>query len=172
MKNLLFVFVLAILFSCQSSNHKTEKGKQDSTSVASAKTDACTWLKQNVETFFNSDDQSIMETMTTDDYFDYKMDAINLDLDVDGSLTEDEFKKKWSSKFNTDYAGKGVGFLISAQDWGSIQVSTCDVIHEDANSITLKSIISDCEFQTDYHREITLLKEKNSFKIKDVKEFD
>ena len=172
MKNLLFIFILAILCSCQSNSNKTVKVKQDSIKVASVKSDACTWLKQNVEAFFNSDDQSIMETMTTADYFDYKMDAINLDLDVDGSLTEDEFKKKWSSKFNTDYSGKGVGFLISAQDWGSIQVSTCDVIHEDVNSITLKSIISDCEFQTDYHREITLLKENNSFKIKDVKEFD
>ncbi|MGN5953602.1 hypothetical protein ACP6L2_03200 [Sphingobacterium lactis] len=172
MKNLLFVFILATLFSCQQSSHKTEKVHQDSTSATTAKTDACNWMKKNVEGYFNSDDQSIMETMTTADYFDYKMDAINLDLDVDGSLSEDEFKKKWSSKFNTDYAGKGVGFLISAQDWGSIQVSTCDVIHEDASSITLKSIISDCEFQTDYHREITLLKENNSFKIKDVKEFD
>lgn len=172
MKNLLFVFILATLFSCQSSSQKTENVQKDSASSTSAKTDACTWLKKNVEAFFNSDDQSTMETMTTADYFDYKMDAINLDLNVDGSLSEDEFKKKWSSKFNTDYAGKGVGFLISAQDWGSIQVSTCDVIHEDENSITLKSIISDCDFQTDYHREITLLKENNSFKIKDVKEYD
>lgn len=163
---------MATLFSCQSSSQKTENVQKDSASSASVKTDACAWLKKNVDSLFNSDDQSIIETMTTADYFEYKMDAINLDLDVDGSLSEDEFKKKWSSKFNTDYAGKGAGFLISAQDWGSIQVSTCDVIHEDANSITLKSIISDCDFQTDYHREITLLKVNNSFKIKDVKEFD
>ena len=34
-----------------------------------------------------------MKDMTTKDYYDYKSDAMNVDMDVDGSLTQKEFEQ-------------------------------------------------------------------------------
>jgi hypothetical protein len=47
-----------------------------------------------------------------------KEDAMNVDMDVDGSLTEKEFEDKWKGKFDTSKAGIGIGFLITGQDLG------------------------------------------------------
>ena len=52
----------------------------------------------------------MMKDMTTKDYYEYKGDAMNVDMDVDGSLTQKEFEEKWKGKFDTSKAGIGTGF--------------------------------------------------------------
>ncbi|QBR13125.1 hypothetical protein [Sphingobacterium sp. CZ-2] len=179
MKKILYALMIIGLSACQNAKNNTENSLKDSvvavndsTAKAIDNASACVWLKENVEGFFKKGDMNAMANLCTPAYYEYKMDATNVDLDLDGSLTESEFHAKYSKDYDTKLAGIGVGFLISGQDYGSITLSTCDVLHEDAESITLKSVISDCDYQTDYHREIVLAKEENSFKIKDVKEFD
>lgn len=176
MKQVVYLILISSLLACQSNTQQKSSTSKDSLSqeakVVSDSTQACSWLKQNVEAYFKNEDVDKIQDITTPDYYEYKLDAINVDMLVDGSLTEEQFQKKWGSKYDTKYVGLNQGFLISGQDWGSIVVSTCDVIKEDEKSITLKSVISDCEYQTDYHREIVLEKANNSFKIKDVREFD
>ena len=133
----------------------------------------CRWLKQQVAEYFSAGgSMEKMAAMTTPEYFQYKMDATNVDLDTDGSLSKADFEKKWKDTYNTIHAGIGSGFLISGQDWGNIIVSTCDMVKADSKQLTVKALLSDCEFQTDYHREITLIKNGDGFRIQDVKEFD
>ena len=177
MKRIVYLLLLVPLISCQ--GNKTESKNKDSNQSISVNklenidtAEACAWLKSNIEKFFKNYELSVMQDLTTKEYYDYKMDAMNVDLDLDGSLSTEEFNNKWKGKFDLKYAGIGQGFLISGQDFGEIKVSTCDLIHQAKGKITLKTIISDCEFQTDYPREITLIKEDKGFKIKDVKEFN
>jgi hypothetical protein len=56
------------------------------------------------------DQQKIMQDITTKNYYEYKTDATNVDMDVDGSLSLKDFQQKWGNKYNTKYAGINTGF--------------------------------------------------------------
>lgn len=70
-------------------------------------------MELHIQNYFAGDlgklDQ-MMKDMTTKDYYEYKGDAMNVDMDVDGSLTQKEFEEKWKGKFDTSKAGIGTGF--------------------------------------------------------------
>ncbi|MDR4954896.1 hypothetical protein REB14_22155 [Chryseobacterium sp. ES2] len=129
------------------------------------------WLKTSIVNYFKADignEEKNMQKMTTKDYFDYKTDATNVDLDVDGSLTDKEFQDKWKSKFDTNKAGVGIGFLISAQDWNNIEVESCDLKSSSKNEYIFNVVLRDDSFKAQYPSVIKVIKENGSFLIADV----
>ncbi len=178
-KSLLILPAILLFFACQSHTKLDTKNSTDSTALVqdtlstSWKDEGCSWLKTTIEKHFKMDDSSDdMKAITTASYYAYKVDATNVDLDLDSSLTNAEFHQKWKGKFDTKYAGIGTGFLISGQDYGNITLSTCDFIRGNEQEATYKVLISDCQYNTDYNREITLVKDQQTFKIANVKEFN
>jgi len=180
MKRYILISLLFGLISCQ--NNSREKSSDQIDTLANqdfdknpiGKETGCKWIKDNVENYFNKGGGSIekIQSLTIPEYYEFKMDAINTGLDLDSSITEFELAQKWKSKFDIKTAGLGNGFLISGQDWKNIQVSSCELLNENASEINLKVLISDCDFQTDYHRDIKLVLLGNQIKIADVKEYD
>lgn len=129
------------------------------------------WLKKSIVDYFKADigsEEKNMQKITTKDYFDYKTDAMNVDLDVDGSLTDKEFQDKWKSKFDTRKAGVGIGFLISAQDWDTIEIGSCDVKSSSKNEYIFNVVLTDNSFKAKYPSVIKVVKENGSFLIADV----
>lgn len=129
------------------------------------------WLEKSIEEYFKSDlvnQDKVMQKITTKDYYDYKTDATNVDLDIDGSLTEKEFNDKWKGKFNTQKAGVGVGFLITGQDWDKIQVTKCQLISENENSFLFDVVLNDKAFKSEYPVKVKVMKENGSFLIADI----
>ncbi|KPE52239.1 hypothetical protein [Chryseobacterium indologenes] len=147
-------------------NTASENGKDESQAAQK-------WLKENIEAYFKTDLGSMdkaMQKITTQEYYDYKTDAMNVDMDVDGSLTEKEFQDKWKSKFNTEKAGVGSGFLISAQDWIHVEVSDCELESSSKNSYLFRVTLSDDGFKAKYPSQIKVVKEEGKFLIADVLE--
>ncbi|MFP3593894.1 hypothetical protein [Chryseobacterium sp. SIMBA_038] len=129
------------------------------------------WLTESIEKFFKTDlstMDSAMQNITTKDYYEYKTDATNVEMDTDGSLTEKEFDQKWKNKFDTKKAGIDVGFLISGQDWNEIKVSKCNFISQDGNNYLFDVVLEDKEYKAEYPIQVKLVKEKEGFLIADV----
>lgn len=129
------------------------------------------WLEKSIVDYFKADigsEEKNMQKITTKDYFDYKTDATNVNLDVDGSLTDKEFQDKWKSKFDTSKAGVGIGFLISAQDWNSIEVESCDLKSSSRDEYIFNVVLRDDGFKAQYPSVIKVVKENGSFLIADV----
>lgn len=146
-----------------------EKAVQDNESNEAE--NAKKWLEKSIVDYFKADignEEKNLQKITTKDYFDYKTDAMNVDLDVDGSLTEKEFQDKWKSKFNTNKAGIGVGFLISAQDWINIEVGSCDLQSSSKDEYVFNVVLRDDGFKAQYPSVIKVVKENGSFLIADV----
>lgn len=129
------------------------------------------WLEKSIEDYFKSDLGTLdknMQRITTKEYYDYKSDAMNVDMDVDGSLTEKEFNNKWKGKFDTQKAGVGIGFLIPAQDWINIEVSSCELKSISKDEYTFNVVLRDDGFKAKYPSVIKVVKENGSFLIADV----
>ncbi|WP_160136817.1 hypothetical protein [Chryseobacterium sp. c4a] len=129
------------------------------------------WLEKSIVDYFKADlvkQDKNMQKMTTKDYYDYKTDATNVDLDVDGSLTEQEFKDKWKGKFDTSKAGIGIGFLIPAQDWINIEVGSCELKSASKDEYTFNVVLRDDGFKAKYPSVVKVIKENGSFLIADV----
>ncbi len=179
MKRYLF---FALLFGSIACSNNAQQSKQDPLdTLANPEFDknpigteaGCKWLKDSIESYFAKDSSlDRMKLLTTDEYYNFKLDAMNTGLDIDSSITKFELNQKWGSKFEIDTASLGTGFLISGQDWGEIKVSSCDLLDENAAELNLKLIISDCKLQTDYHRDIKLILANEQIKIANVKEYD
>ncbi len=179
MKRYLF---FALLFGSIACSNNAQQSKQDPLdTLANPEFDknpigieaGCKWLKDSIESYFAKDSGlDRMKLLTTDEYYNFKLDAMNTGLDIDSSITKFELNQKWGSKFEIDTASLGTGFLISGQDWGEIKVSSCDLLDENAAELNLKLIISDYKLQTDYHRDIKLILDNEQIKIANVKEYD
>lgn len=133
--------------------------------------DAQKWLKTSIVNYFKADignGEKNLQKITTKDYFDYKMDAMNVDLDIDRSLTEKEFQDKWKSKFDTSKAGVGIGFLIPAQDWINIEVESCDLKSSSKDEYIFNVVLRDDGFKAHYPSVVKVVKENGSFLIADV----
>jgi len=129
------------------------------------------WLEKSIVDYFKADigsEENNMQKITTKDYFEYKTDATNVDMDVDGSLTEKEFQDKWKSKFDTNKAGIGVGFLITAQDWDKIEVGSCDLKSSSKDEYIFNVVLTDNSFKAKYPSVIKVVKQNGSFLIADV----
>lgn len=148
-----------------------EKVVLDTGSESKDAEEAQKWLKKSIVDYFKADlvkQDKNMQKMTTKDYYDYKTDATNVDLDVDGSLTEQEFKDKWKGKFDTSKAGVGIGFLIPAQDWNNIEVGSCELKSSSKDEYTFNIVLRDDGFKAKYPSVVKVIKENGSFLIADV----
>ncbi|WP_300672097.1 hypothetical protein [Soonwooa sp.] len=133
------------------------------------------WLKSNIEAYFKTENDydkatQAMQAMTTKDYYEYKTDATNVDMDIDGTLTKAEFEKKWKSKFDTKKAGIESGFLISGQDWKEIKVTKWDIIGQKNDTLIFDVNIRDVGFNENYPRVIKVKADDGKFLIADVLE--
>jgi hypothetical protein len=172
LKSILIISSVFLLFSCGGNTENSSsavENKQESTSEKYAELDkgkAEDWLVKALEKFFE-EEQSY--SIFTREYVDYKADATAVGYD-DG-LTEEEFNTKWSSKFNTKYAGLGNGFLISAQDWSKIIVTNCEFKKQKDSVLYFDVILTDKDFKEDYKREIHVIEKNGNFLISDVLEY-
>lgn len=148
-----------------------EEVVQEAKSKVNEGVEAQKWLEKSIEDYFKADlsnQDREMRKMTTEDYYDYKTDAMNVDMDVDGSLTEKEFQDKWRKKFDVQKAGIGAGFLISGQDWDEVKVSSCKILAESEKDFLFDIILSDKKLKAEYPIKINVIKENGSFLIADV----
>ena len=176
MKKYILLSIFVMMISCKDENMKfldlTESPTYKDTIENNPNLEvnrAKEWLSQKVNHYFNNHNISLeeeMRKMTTQDYYQYKMDAMSVDLD--GSLTSREFKNKWKDKFNISKAGAGVGFLISGQDWDSIKMSKCELVSVKDNTYLFDVILLDKGFKTHYPSQIKIIKSKTDFLIADV----
>lgn len=132
------------------------------------------WLTKTIISYFSAPELSSLNDMmkknTTSDYYAYKMDATNVDLDVDGSLTVEAFHKKWKDKFDTDKAGIGTGFLITGQDWSKIIVEKCTLISAKDHAFLFDVVLKDVDFDARYPSQILVTLTNGVYQIADVKE--
>lgn len=170
------ISLLFLITGCKEENKPVSAQQEPSQKViAEDKPDksgeAKKWLVKNMENYFKADlgaSDKIMQKITTADYYDYKTDAMNVDMDVDGSLSEKEFQSKWKGRFDTAKAGIGSGFLITGQDWDEIKVSKCELISENKENKMFDVVLSDKNLKTEYPVKIKVEMGKNGFLIADV----
>lgn len=177
MRNIIIISLLLII-SCSETkkeeikiNNLPKESVVENNSKESA--EAKTWLVKSIESYFNADisnQENIMQNITTKDYYDFKTDATNVDLDIDGSLTLKEFQQKWKNKFNTENVALNTGFLISAQDWTKIEVKKCDLNASLENDYSFYVELQDIESKEVFKRIIKVTKIKNKFFIGNVLE--
>lgn len=148
------------------SNYNTKEVTFDKSELAKK------WLIKSIENFFKQNEEfPEMSTITTKAYNDYKIDAMNIDLGTDGSLTLEQFNKKWKKKYDVKYAGYD-GFLISAQDSGKVTVAKCELLSSKNNVYVFHVIIKDLTYKGTYTRDIKVIESGKSFLIDDVKELN
>ncbi len=152
---------------------KAVSSKNENKEAINTAENAKKWLIENMDIYFNSKSSNFDTSgITTKTYTAYKVDAINVDLDTDGALSQTAFEQKWKSIYETKYAGIGTGFFISAEDFGKIKVSKCDLLSQNKGNYIFQTIITDTEFKTNYKRDIKIIASANSFLIDDVKEYN
>lgn len=177
MKNIIIISLLSII-SCSETKKeeiKIENLPKESVVENNSKdaAEAKAWLMKSIESYFNadiSDQENIMQNMTTKEYYNFKTDATNVDLDVDGSLTLKEFQQKWKNKFNTENVAINTGFLIPAQDWTKIEVRKCDLNATLENDSSFYIELEDTGSKEIYKCIIKVTKIKNNFFIGNVLE--
>lgn len=178
----LFQIIAITLFASCNFNQSSNKLKSttiESTSHLnhqSTNTDtikAKEWLSKVITDFFHTENLK-MEEITTTEYASFKNDAMNVDLEIEGSLSQDDFVKKWNDKYDLSLHPVHTGFLISGQDWGLIQISQIRVKEIDLkqNTVIFSTVIRDEEFKTDYKRDIKIKEEGSKYLIADVLEYD
>lgn len=178
MKNILILIgVFLFLTSCSEKTGTENESESDSTEVAidasatlatplSTAQDPKVWLTEVIEGYFSSNSYP-EEKITTPSYYEYKMDAINVDMD--GGLTKDQFIAKWKNNYNPEKAGIGTGFFISGQDFGTVKVNKCELAEAtEENGWLLNVELTDTDFNATYNRQFVLIRNGNSFLIDDV----
>lgn len=177
MKNIIIIILLLIISCSETKKEEIKINNLPKESVVENNSkdtaEAKTWLVKSIESYFNADisnQENIMQNITTKDYYDFKTDATNVDLDVDGSLTLKEFQQKWKNKFNTENVALNTGFLISAQDWTKIEVKKCDLNASLENDYSFYVELQDIESKEVFKRIIKVTKIKNKFFIGNVLE--
>lgn len=178
MKKIIITSLLLMMMCCKEEKKETivsaidiPKEKVVSEGKSNESEDAKKWLVESIEKFFKTDLSTMdkaMEEITTKDYYEYKTDATNVDMDVDGSLTLKEFQNKWKSKFDTEKAGTGVGFLISGQDWNEIKVTKCLLLSQHENTYVFDVLLTDKQYKEEYPVQVKVIQEKDGFRIADV----
>lgn len=179
-----FTLLFYFLLSCQQNNGKATKISKNNEEIHSLSNNeptaveldsnvAKSWLVEAIRKHFQ-DTSTTMQQITTPEYYEFKMDAMNVDLDIEGSLTAEEFKKKWLKKYDPNTHPMHIGFLIPGQDWGKIIVHEIALkkINKDKGSLAFSIIIRDEELKVDYDRDIIVIENDGQFLIADVLEYD
>lgn len=131
------------------------------------------WLTNVIIDYASNDDLTSgfnnMRSALTDDYYNYKQDAIN--MEYDSEITWEQFHQKWKWKYDTKYVGKG-GFFISTQDQGKITVPVCNLVSSIGDTaLVYNVVIRDLDFKTDFIRDITIVTRGQRVLIDDIKEY-
>jgi hypothetical protein len=152
--------------------------KVDATNnIVADTTNVKTWLINVIEAYPNDEDPNRgfenLKKSLTDDYANYKQDAINLEYDSsDSAMTEADFNKKWQHKYNTEFVGNG-GYIISGQDNGRIKVTRCKFLKNLGKEASLYKVrIEDLDFKATYNRDIKVVAVNNKLFIDDVVEYN
>ena len=185
MKNIALVLLLTAVCAC--SDHKADEksgpvqqapvsknepqgAKEKPTINDSAQ--ARTWLVKSIEDSFNVEEDTASSakkpSIYTADYEAYKQEALN--MEYEDTMSPEEFKKKWSHKYNTDYVGTG-GFLISGQDYGHITVTRCKLKSTTKDNDFIFDVNIHDSFKADYKEDIRVIHTKDGYKIDDVMEY-
>ncbi len=171
-----FLLMISIVFcACGNNESKQEavahaKINTENKPVGNEAERARGWLTKSIEYNFGHENAENMAKIFTKTYYEYKLDAINVDYD---GMSLEEFEQKWKDRFNTKYAGIGTGFIISGQDYGKIKVSSCKCISNTPDSVyVFKSTISDSQFKIDYVRDIKLVPSGDTFLVADILEYN
>ncbi len=189
MTRLFLTTLIALTLTSCSTNSTNNSNNSDTTSATNSThsnsgtnkllTDTAkvkAWLIGVIENYTNSQDPKHafenLKKSLTDNYYNYKQDAINLEYDNgDTAINEQTFKKKWKDKYNIKYVGNG-GFMISAQDNGKIKVTKCTFIKNLGQNASLyKVLIEDLDFKTKFNRDIKVVTVNNKLFIDDVIEY-
>ncbi|MEY8759330.1 hypothetical protein [Chryseobacterium tongliaoense] len=167
-----------LIFSCKGNDKEPVHQVQNSSKIQltsdnkpNESEEAKKWLEKSIRNYFESDlknTDEVMREITTDHYYEYKNDAMNVDIEVDGSLTKKEFQDKWHRDFDVQKAGINVGFLITGQDWDEIKISKCQLILESDDTFLYDVVLTDEKLNAEYPVTITVIKNKDSFLIADV----
>ena len=169
---ILLTLHLIFFFSYASPEGNLKKFNNNTKEIAFDKSElAKKWLIKSIENFFKQESPE-MSSITTKTYNKYKSDATNVEMDTEGSLTVEQFNKKWKKTYDIKYAGVGNGFLISAQDWGKVTVTKCQLLTAKENVYIFQVIIKDATYKGSYKRDIKVIESGKSFLIDDVKEYN
>jgi len=128
--------------------------------------DAKEWLEMVIPSVFN-DGGFAMKDICTEEYYQYKTDATG--VGYDGGMKETAFHGKWRNSFDTKYAGMGVGFLISGQDYGKIELPTINYIKRDTkDNYIFDLVIRDVDGKVNYPITIKIVPRGKAYLIADV----
>lgn len=169
--------LVCMVFACAPQNNTDTSKKAVSTETVLADTTVSKereWLMQSINRYFTTTElgmlDEVRESISTSAYYQYKTDAMQVGLDVEDSMSEEEFDEKWKGRFDTSKAGIGFGFLISGQDWDSIEVEKCKVASKTAHGVWFDVVLKDITLQEDYISKILVHVEEGKFAIADVQQ--
>jgi hypothetical protein len=150
------------------SDNEMPKSAEDQQPTEEAKK----WLIGQIEAYFEGFDEvnGGFSKLCTKEYFEFKTDATN--IDYDGGMSEDEFKKKWGKRYSK-FAGIGEGFLVAGNDFGKIKVTSCEFKNKtEKGGYLFKVLLFDIEYKSTFIREITVMPQNATFLIDDVLEIE
>jgi hypothetical protein len=169
--HIVYILFILSLCACNPSNESISKNNtkdntvsEDSHTIEEGKK----WLKENIESFFNNNEKFMkgFSSLCTKQYFEFKQDATNIDLD--GGMSEGAFKTKWGRRYSK-YAGLGEGFMIAGNDYGKIELAKIEFINRtEMGGLCYEVLIIDKIFNSKFQRKIILMKENDLFLIDDV----
>ena len=130
------------------------------------------WLIKVITDYVNSDDLKVtnenLRSALTDDYYNYKLEAITLEY---SEMTEKEFQEKWKAKYDTKYVGSG-GFFTSIMDNGDVEISDCKQLESLGDTAQIfHTVVHDLRWKTDYKLDIKVILKDNKLLIDDIKEY-
>ncbi|MGN6646031.1 MAG: hypothetical protein ACTHJT_05835 [Cytophaga sp.] len=180
-KHLIILTFFPVLISCGSGSSmktkqiNTDSLKQENAIRSNAMQDTLLvkkWLTQVITDYVNSDDSKVaydsLRTKLTEDYYNYKYEAITLEY---SEMTEKEFHEKWKTKYQTKYVGTG-GFFTPVIDNGTIEIIGCNVLKSFGDSCMIfYTAFRDLRWKTDYLFDVKVISRNNKLLIDDVKEY-
>jgi len=160
-----------MIFSCQSKEN-IEKLNEMQTRMPEVPTNeneikGKEWLTKSIEGHFANDNPKMI-MMTTPNYYEFKLDALNLELGLPESISKEEFTKKWSERFDLTKPDIYNAFLIPVQDFGKIKVNACEFIKNENDTLIYNVEMSDLQFNTNYKSTIKIVPAEKGFLVADV----
>ena len=186
MKNIISTFTAIFIITALTAGCANQSNSNPSETKVTAKSDSVTiqadstqqienakqWIVTTVENFFRDYDKNHgdFSGICTKQYAEFKVDATNVDLDLDASLSLSEFKEKWGRRYS-EYAGIGSGFIVGGNDFGVIKVPVCNFENKtEMGGLLFDTRVDDTTMNARYYRKIIVVPDGDSFLIDDVLE--
>jgi hypothetical protein len=188
MKRLHLAIIISLTLASCSANNSADKTHADSVKMISTNQQqhdtidglladtvkVKQWLIKSIEGYFKHyfdkrDHGASRDDILTDDYRNYKQDAINLDYDIGDSVT---FRKKWQNKYDIVHVGHD-GLFISGQDWDTVKVIQCNFLRHIVHDASVyKVVITTLYSKTKDNRDIKVIVKNGELLIDDVIEYN